>query len=150
MKKSKNLQIIYTRRVLLGNDSNINSGIDKETIVKKKFNQFATYIKNGVKYTIFENKIEYKDELSKDNFNYVLIAKKNQRLGSKNYYLNSIKKYDLIQEVENCVKIAEYQEKNIDKKFLEIFLKKFIDRIEKPETKFFEYAKKTFGVRYDN
>lgn len=156
-KKIKKLATTYTRRIRISNDENsINSGIDKETIVKKKFDQFATYTKNGVKYTIFENKIDGSiqkqpfNENQKNNYNYYLIAKKQQKTGTKNYFLNCFKKYDIVQEVETIVKISEIDNKKIDKNYLENFLKKFIDRIESPELKFYDYLKTTFGVRHDN
>jgi hypothetical protein len=151
MKKitNKRLSMSYTRKVLLGTDSSLKSGIEKETIVKKKSNQYANFIKNGIKYTIFENKLEFQDGLSKDNHDYILVAKKIKKIKQKNYYLNSIKKYDIIQEVEKIVKSSEYDSKNIDKKYLEKFLEALINRIEKPEEKFIDYVKKTFGVNYD-
>lgn len=145
----KILAINYNKKIIISGLEDC--FIEKQYVVRKRPNQYATMEIDGIKYIIFEDK-----NLEKYNTNHYTITGKKMTGGIyKNYFLSEIS----IGEIRNLlkdeeIKFVEDKETQGTKKFLStdtmyLVLSKLTSKFKDHKKVFFNFVKKEYNINYN-
>ena len=126
MLNNKRLSLIYNKKIKIADLT-----LEKETVVKKRADQYDFITSEGIRYLIFEDKGSEKG--------YIILGKKLEGGKFKNYFLGEIGK-------ESVLGLSESKEVNPES--MHLCLKNMVSKIKNHKQKFYDFVSEEYGINY--
>jgi len=128
--EGKQLSLIYNKKITF--DGLESTSIEKEYVVRKKFNQYSSIIIDDIRYLIFEDK--------KDGSNYTILGRKMNGGKFKNYFLTDL-------TIEKALELSGAKE-SINCDDMTRILERLVYKLKNHKAVFFGHVKKNYNITY--